>query len=93
MQLNSQAPKLARKISMLDVNWAEQITRDGLEEIFFLMQRMVDDHAKIDELQEDFLEAFEKSCKGKKTKDWDEKKPLRVLHRLMFSKSNQGEQE
>ena len=42
------APKLARKLSLLDTNWSEKIATEALNEIFVVFKRVIDDLGRIE---------------------------------------------
>ena len=70
-------PKLARRVSLLDNDWTEQIVIDALAEIFSVFRKVVKEHAAIDE-KRDRLLIHRKIFSGKSNK-----KKLEWLHKIL----------
>jgi hypothetical protein len=48
-------PKLARRISLLDIDWTERVVLEALNEIFTVFQRVIREHKVIEEKSDEIF--------------------------------------
>ena len=80
VQLDSAAPKLARRISLLDTNWSEIIIVEALTEVLSVFQKCVSEHELIDTKRTQIMEKI-KLFANQKTED---SKILKELHKVLY---------
>ena len=81
-------PGLAKRFSLLDIDWTEKIVMDGLSEIFLVFSRVVKEHKLIGEKKDKICQVVSKEWKSfaAKSKSRERKEiALRILWEVLYT--------